>query len=139
MEQELFIINCKNYDEVAGNKIIKLVKAAEQISRKYKIKIAISPPQHLLSETTKYSVPILAQHVDDKKVGSTTGYTIPELIKKSGANGALINHSEHRIPSEKIVQLISRLKKLKMTTVVCVKNVAEAKKICKAQSRLYCN
>ena len=128
MEQELFIINCKNYDEISGNKILKLVKTVEQISRKYKIKIAISPPQHLLSQTTKYSVPILAQHVDDKKVGSTTGYVIPELIKKSGANGALINHSEHRIISEEIVQLISRLKKLKMTSVVCVKNVAEAKK-----------
>jgi len=56
MEQELFIINCKNYDEIAGNKILKLVKTAEQISRKYKIIIAISPPQHLLSQTTNKEI-----------------------------------------------------------------------------------
>ncbi len=54
MEQELFIINCKNYDEIAGNKILKLLKTVEQISRKYKIIIAISPPQHLLSQTTNF-------------------------------------------------------------------------------------
>ena len=70
----------------------------------------------------------MAQHVDNAKVGSTTGFVIPELIKKSGAKGSLINHSEHRIPSKEIAQLVQRLKKLKMTSVVCVKNVAEAKK-----------
>jgi len=124
----LFIINCKNYDEISGNAIIKLVKTAELVSKKYKIKIAIAPPQHLLSQVTKYSIPILAQHVDNTKIGSTTGFVIPELIKKSGVKGSLINHSEHRIPSKEIAQLVPRLKKLKMTSVVCVKNVAEAKK-----------
>jgi len=128
IEQELFIINCKNYDEISGNAIIKLVKTAELVSKKYKIKITIAPPQHLLSQVTKYSIPILAQHVDNTKIGSTTGFVIPELIKKSGVKGSLINHSEHRIPSKEIAQLVSRLKKLKMTSVVCVKNVAEAKK-----------
>ena len=30
----MFIINCKNYDEVAGEKIIKLAKLSERISKK---------------------------------------------------------------------------------------------------------
>ena len=124
----MFIVNCKNYDEISGKAIIKLVKTAELVSKKYKIKIAIAPPQHLLSQVTKYSIPILAQHVDNTKIGSTTGFVIPELIKKSGVKGSLINHSEHRIPSKEIAQLVPKLKKLKMTSVVCVKNVAEAKK-----------
>lgn len=128
MEQELFIINCKNYDEVSGNKIIKLVKTAELISKKYKIKIAIAPPQQQLSQVTKFSLPILAQHVDNEKAGSTTGFVIPELVKKSGVKGSIINHSEHRIPSKDISKLIPRLKKLGMISVICVKNVEEAKK-----------
>ena len=33
----MFIINCKNYDEVAGEKIIKIAKLSERISKKYKI------------------------------------------------------------------------------------------------------
>jgi len=35
----MFIINCKNYEEIAGEKIIKLAKIAEKISKKYKIKL----------------------------------------------------------------------------------------------------
>jgi len=127
----LFIINCKNYEEIAGSKIDKFVKTAEKISKKYKVKIAIAPPQHLLSKVSKSSLIILAQHLDNSKVGSTTGYMIPELVKKSDINGAIINHSEHRIPNKDIKELIDRLKKLKMISVLCVKNVAEVKKYVK--------
>jgi triosephosphate isomerase len=44
----MFIINCKNYEEIAGDKIIKFIKIVEKISKKYKIKIAVAPPQHLV-------------------------------------------------------------------------------------------
>jgi len=127
----LFIINCKNYDEVSGEKITKLVKTAHSISRKYGIKIAVAPPQHLLSQVASSRIPILAQHVDDSKVGSTTGFMIPELLKKSKVKGSLINHSEHRISSKEIEHLVKRLRKLRMISVVCVKNVAEALKYAK--------
>jgi triosephosphate isomerase len=127
----MFIINCKNYEEISGEKIIKLVKVAQKISKKFKIKIAVAPPQHLLAYVTGFSIPILAQHVDNANVGSTTGFVIPEIIKKSNVKGALINHSEHRISSEDIERLIPRLKKLKMISVVCVKNVEEAEKYSK--------
>lgn len=127
----MFIINCKNYEEIAGPKIDKFIKTAEKISKKYKVKIAIAPPQHLLSQVSKSSLVILAQHVDNSKVGSTTGFMIPELVKKSNVNGSIINHSEHRIPSKDIKELVARLKKLKMISVLCVRNVAEVKKYVK--------
>ncbi len=127
----MFIINCKNYEEIAGSKIDGFVKTAEKISKKYKVKIAIAPPQHLLSKVSKSSLIILAQHLDNSKVGSTTGFMIPELVKKSNINGAIINHSEHRIPNNDIKELVGRLKKLRMISVLCVKNVAEVKKYVK--------
>ena len=127
----MFIINCKNYEEIAGDKIIKFVKIAEKISKKYNIKIAICPPQHLLGLVSKSSIPILAQHIDVSKVGSTTGFVIPELLKKSGIDGSLINHSEHRIPSKDIAFLISKLRDLKMISILCVKDVSEVKKYVK--------
>jgi len=127
----MFIINCKNYEEVAGDKIIKFVKTAESISKKYKIKIAISPPQHLIGLVSNSSIPILAQHIDDSKVGSTTGFIIPELLQKSKVKGSLINHSEHRISSKEIEKLIIKLKELKMISILCVKDVAEVKKYVK--------
>ena len=127
----MFIINCKNYEEISGEKIIKFVKTAEKISKKYKIKIAIAPPQHLIAKIANSSLIILAQHVDDKKIGSTTGFVIPELLKKSKVNGSIINHSEHRISINEIKNLITKLKQLKMISVLCVKDVAEAKKLAK--------
>jgi len=127
----MFIINCKNYEEIAGNNIVKFIKTAEKISKKFKIKIAVAPPQHLIGVVSDSTIPILAQHVDTVKVGSTTGFIVPELLKKSKVKGSLINHSEHRISEKEIVQLISKLKDLNMISVVCVKNVSEAKKFAK--------
>ena len=127
----MFIINCKNYDEISGEKIIRLAKISQRISKKYKIPIAIAPPHHLISLITKFNVIVLTQHLDDKKVGSTTGFMIPEIVKRSKINGSLINHSEHRISEKEIRNLIKRLKRLKLKTVLCVKNVNESKKYAK--------
>lgn len=127
----MFIINCKNYEEVSGDKIIKFVKTAEKVSKKYKIKIAVAPPQHLIGVVANSTIPILAQHVDDSKVGSTTGFIVPELLKKSQVSGSIINHSEHRISTQEIAKLVLKLRELKMISVLCVKDVAEAKKYSK--------
>ena len=127
----MFIINCKNYEEIAGNKILQFVDIAANISKKYNVKIAVAPPQHLIGLVSKTSIPILAQHVDVSKIGSTTGFVVPELLKKSGVKGSLINHSEHRISSREIENLVSKLRELKMISVLCVKDVAEAKKYSK--------
>ena len=127
----MFIINCKNYEEISGDKIKKFIKIAEQVSKKHKIEIAIAPPQHLIGLVANSSIPILAQHIDDSKIGSTTGYIIPELLKKSKVKGSLINHSEHRISSKEIEKLVLKLRELKMISIVCVKDVAEVKKYLK--------
>ena len=127
----MFIINCKNYDEISGERVIKLAKISEKISRKYKIPIAISPPHHLIPLITKFKITVLTQHLDDKKIGSTTGFMIPEIVKKSKINGSIINHSEHRISEKEIKNLIQKLKKLKLKTVLCVKNINEVKKYVK--------
>ena len=127
----MFIINFKNYKEIAGQNAAKLAKVVEKLSKKYRIKIAVAPPQHLLSEVTKYSTTVLAQHLDIATVGSTTGFMVPEIVKKSLVRGSLINHSEHRISENQIKELVLRLKKLGMISVVCVKNVSEVKKYAK--------
>ena len=52
----MFIINCKNYDEIAGDKIIKIAKIAEKISKKYKVPIAIARPHHLIPLIIKFKI-----------------------------------------------------------------------------------
>jgi triosephosphate isomerase len=125
----LFIINYKNYEEIAGAKAAKLALVAGKIAKKYRVKIAIVPPHHLLG--IKYSGPILAQHTDNAKVGSTTGFVIPELLKKSKISGSLINHSEHRISSNDIADLVGRFRNLGLVSVVCVQDAKEAARYAK--------
>ena len=78
--------------------------------------------------STHPNISIFAQHVDDVPVGNTTGYVVPELLYESEIDGALLNHSEHRIPEKSIVSLVPRLRNLDMHAILCVKDVSEVKK-----------
>jgi triosephosphate isomerase len=127
----LFIINFKNYDEIAGTKSVRLARSALKVAKKYQLKIIVCPPQHLMSEIAKFSSNVFAQHLDNAKIGSSTGFVIPEIVKKSRVSGSLINHSEHRISPNEIEDLVVRLKNLDMVSVVCVQDVNEAWKYAK--------
>lgn len=128
-EDPILILNFKNYLELAGRASIELAKAAQQVSKSLdgRIKIIACPPQPALSLVKEnVDIPVFAQHVDDAKEGSTTGYFIPEIAKSFGAQGSLINHSEHRIERPETIQnLVNDLRKLQMVSVVCARSAAE--------------
>ena len=120
------IINCKNYLEIAGEKIFQLSEIAQNISERYKIEIIIAPPQNSLFYLSQFiKLPLICQHVDDEKLGPTTGFIIPELAKSYGASGSLINHSEHRMKQASIKNAIERLRKLNMFSIVCASTSRE--------------
>ncbi len=98
--------------------------------------IGIAPPTHLLSTATSYikdekfdtsKILVLSQHVDCHDAGSTTGYVIAELLKNIGVAGCIVNHSEHRIKPSEIKCVIDKLSKLRLLSVLCVRNIREAK------------
>lgn len=120
------IINCKNYLEIAGEKIFQLSEIAQDISERYKIEIIIAPPQNSLFYLSQFiKLPLICQHIDDEKIGPTTGFIIPELAKSYGASGSLINHSEHRMEHASIKNAIERLRQLNMFSVVCASSSME--------------
>ena len=128
-ESPILILNFKNYLEVAGQGSIKLAKAAQLISKSLdgRMQIVVCPPQPALSLVKEtVDIPVFSQHVDDAKEGSTTGYFIPEIAKSFGAQGSLINHSEHRIERPETIQnLVDNLRKLQMVSVVCARSATE--------------
>jgi triosephosphate isomerase (TIM) len=134
-EIPILILNFKNYLEVAGQGSIKLAKAAELISKSLdgRMKIVACPPQPALSLIKEnVDIPVFCQHVDDAKEGSTTGYFIPEIAKSFGAQGSLINHSEHRIDRPETIQnLVENLRGLQMISVVCARSASEVSDIAK--------
>jgi len=125
----LIIINCKNYLEVAGEKIVELSEIAKDISNSNNVQIMIAPPQNSLFYLSQFvKLPLICQHIDYEKIGATTGFIIPELAKSYGASGSLINHSEHRIEYEVIQNLVERLRQLNMTSIVCASSSQEVGK-----------
>ena len=124
------IINFKNYEEVSADKAIKLAESARQVAEKLKIEIVVAPPQPVLALIAKsVQIPVICQHVDNEKMGPSTGFVVPEIAKSCGAVGSLINHSEHRIDISSIRSLVERMRKIGMASIVCAQEPHEVVEI----------
>lgn len=124
------IINFKNYEEVSADKAIKLAESARHAAEKLKIEIVVAPPQPVLGLIAKsVQIPVICQHVDNEKMGPSTGFVVPEIAKSYGAVGSLINHSEHRIDVSSIRSLVERMRKIGMASIVCAQEPHEVVEI----------
>jgi triosephosphate isomerase len=57
--------------------------------------------------------------VDAVEPGRHTGYTLIEAVKQAGAQGAIINHSEHQMTLAEIQYVIDRCQKVGLISCVC--------------------
>lgn len=127
----MIIINYKNY--VSGKKALEL---SRKIKRYLPKAIVCAPSSDISSISSKTKLKVYAQHVDYQDLGKSTGFDIPEDLKKAGASGSLLNHSEHPVSLKVIEKTIKRCNgKLKL--IVCVKNLNIAKKILKRRLKPY--
>jgi triosephosphate isomerase len=125
----ILILNFKNYHEIEGQKGIELARSVQKVSESFggSIQLVVAPPQPALALVKQnVNIPVFAQHLDYAEAGSTTGYFIPEMVRSFGAQGSLLNHSEHRIDKLDTVQgLVNRLRSLQMVSVVCARTPSE--------------
>ncbi len=134
----MIIINFKTYPEATGKKAVALAQLLEKEARKHKIKIILCPQMVDLNAVAHaVRLPVFAQHVDALSPGNHTGWITAESLAAAGASGVLINHSEHRLSSshssalavKRIAQTVLRARSQKLITVVCVKNLVEARAV----------
>jgi triosephosphate isomerase (TIM) len=124
------IINFKNYEEVSGDRAVKLADSARQVAENLQLEIVLAPPHPVLALIAKEKrIPVICQHVDDEKMGPSTGFMMPEIAKSYGVVGSLINHSEHRMEMSSISRLVERLRKLDMVSIVCAQEPQEVVEI----------
>jgi len=125
----LILVNFKTYKQSTGNNGLKLLKTCEKVSEEYNVSIAAAPQTTDIAMFASESrIPVFAQHIDKIGYGSNTGFILPEAVKEAGCAGSIVNHSEHRLPEEDIGELVKRLKKLKLLSVLCTKDVEESRK-----------
>ncbi len=119
----MILVNLKTYIEGTGEKALRLAKNAEKVSGDTGVCIGLAPQYTDIAKLSEaVSLPIFAQHIDPITPGSFTGHVLPEAVKKAGAVGTLINHSEKRIKLADIDAVVSRLKELNLISVVCTNN-----------------
>jgi triosephosphate isomerase len=120
----IIVINLKTYQQ--GEKSVKIAKEIEKVSKEVIVGVQASDIYEIAKKT---KLKIYAQHVDYFEPGRNTGYILPEAVKKDGALGTFLNHSEHKLSYDVLKKTIERCKKLKLKTMVFVKDLKQAKEI----------
>ena len=118
------LINTKAYEHGVGRAIETLAKACEEFKN---VSLAVQPTE--IWRVAKHKIPVYAQHVDPVTYGAHTGWILPEAVKKAGARGTLLNHSERKLKMDILKKTIARCKSIGLETIVCASSVREAKRI----------
>ncbi len=118
------IINFKTYKN--GSEALKLAKTIEKFDKKIIIGVQSS---HIDEIARKTRLKVFAEHVDFYEPGRFTGYIIPESVKKEGAKGTFLNHSEHKLKYNVIKKTVKRCRETGLKVAVFAGSLKEAKRL----------
>ncbi|OPY40453.1 MAG: Triosephosphate isomerase [Methanoregulaceae archaeon PtaU1.Bin222] len=125
MGTPFILLNLKTYTEGSGQRAHSIAEAAQQVAGESGVEIGIAPSyMNLHPMSMHYSLPVYAQHVDGAAPGAHTGSVTVEAIRSAGAQGSLVNHSEHRLNLADIDAAVTALRSAGLVSVVCSNNVA---------------
>ncbi len=118
----MIVINLKNYKK--GKEALKLAKTIE----KYLPKSIICPSAlDIETITSKTKLKIFAQHANFQEEDKTTGYNSLKELKKIGASGTLLNHSEHPLSITNIRKVMIMARKLNIKGIICTPSLKNMK------------
>jgi len=124
----MIVLNLKNYQKSIDG-AMKFTEIANDVALESGVRIAICPPTVQLREAASLFNDVFAQHVDAQGLGAHTGSIPAESIKAAGAIGSLVNHSERKLPLDKVEQTIKVLGGLKLQALACSADPQESGKI----------
>lgn len=128
MRTPAIVLNFKAYDEVVGERGMKLARLCDELAKDEQVSIVLAPQLvDLALICNSVSIPVFAQHVDAITPGSRTGQTTPEALRGAGAHGTLLNHSERRMRLANIEFAVRRCSALGLETIVCANNIEVSK------------
>ncbi|MDK2372468.1 MAG: triose-phosphate isomerase [Candidatus Korarchaeota archaeon] len=121
------LVNLKAYLQASGEKAVEIARQAEKVWRETGVLIGIAPNVLDLKVVAEsVDIPVYSQHVDPIDPGAHTGHIPPELVKKSGARGSLLNHSEKQIELHHISVAVTKLRELDLSPIVCAPTPQES-------------
>ncbi|MET1124898.1 MAG: triose-phosphate isomerase [Archaeoglobaceae archaeon] len=121
----VIVINFKAYKEGFGKNALRLAKIVEDVAARCDEYLAVAVSHLDLPVVAReVNIDVFAQHIDAIDFGSHTGRVCAEMVKEYGARGSLVNHSERRMKLADIEFVVSKLRNLSLTSIVCTNNVA---------------
>ncbi|MEE9524981.1 MAG: triose-phosphate isomerase [Candidatus Woesearchaeota archaeon] len=126
----MLFVNFKTYESATGEKAVELAKICEKVSKetgKEIVCVVQAVDIYRVSQAVKLKV--FAQHIDDVDYGSNTGFIMIDAVKQAGAVGTIINHSEHRIPLQKIKDAVEKCKHKMFPVLVCAQDPDEVEQM----------
>ncbi len=121
MRVPVLAINFKTYPTAFGEKGLAIAKAAEKVAKELgNVEIIVIPPATELRRIVEsVEIPVYAQHADPYDYGAHTGWLPIVALKEIGVKGVLLNHSEHRLRLDELVQTVLKAHSLGLETLVC--------------------
>ena len=112
-----------------GNQSLELVKTCEKAQEQTKTPIipAVSACD-IYRCSSRTELDIWAQHIDPKESNRNTGWITAEALKRAGAKGVFLNHSEHLLEYWDLKQALLYAKNLEMKTLVFVPDLELAQR-----------
>ncbi|AZH25019.1 triose-phosphate isomerase [Haloplanus aerogenes] len=101
---------------------VEVAEAARDVADASGVRIAVAPQAAHLDRVAATGVETWAQHVAPVAHGSHTGHTLAEAVADAGAEGTLLNHSEHRLKLADIDGALDAADRAGLETVVCANN-----------------
>lgn len=126
----MYVINFKAYEETIGERGLAIAKTLDEFARETgeKVLVAVQPVDiRLISGAV--DIPVLAECFDPVEPGSRTGHVTLESVVSAGAQGTLLNHSEHRIPYESIEAGVEMAREEGKMVIVCARDPAEVEEL----------
>ncbi|MBP9818285.1 triose-phosphate isomerase [Candidatus Shapirobacteria bacterium] len=124
----MILINFKIYKETFGEGAVKLARICKEVADKTGVKIyPIVSALDVYRITKEVGIEVFVQAVDTNEDGAKTGAISAEQAKQLGAIGALINHSERKLPPGKIKELLASWPK-GFLSVMCVHSAGQVER-----------
>lgn len=124
MKTPIIVINFKAYK--FGKDAVKLAKSIENFDKEIIVGVQASDIYEVGKET---KLEVFSEHVDGYKPGRHTGYIIPEAVKKDGAKGTFLNHSEHKLDFTTLKKTVKRCREVGLKVLIFASNLSEALKV----------
>lgn len=119
MEKPVILINLKTYELAVGKNISLFLTQLAKARSLPKARVIVAVPATDLIRVAGFPFEVYGQHVEPTGDGAYTGHLSCALLQQAGARGSLLNHAEHQISSEMVVQTIQKATQSNFEICLC--------------------